>query len=331
MQIKQDLIPASASNRPQAPIKATHITIHETANTSRGANAATHARYLKGADAQRRNVSWHYTVDDKEIYQHLPDREMGWHAGANGNRQSIGIELCVNSDGDFNQTKQNAAWLVRKLMSDHKININNVVTHKHWTNKNCPANLLREWGAFKQLIAGHSNLQPPANGRRQQYPPAKRGEGIVDYLKRIGVDSSFSNRRRLAEQHGIRNYTGTAAQNTQLLRLLSGASTNAAKVSKTATKAAPKPQVTPVRKKVNLPNAVYRAKRPYPRGTGVRQVQEALAKLHYYPDKGAKNNGIDGVYGPKTADAVRRFQSMHGLGQDGVYGPKTRAQMLKLL
>ena len=47
-------------------------------------------------------------------------------------------------------------------------------------------------------------------------------ESIVDYLKSINVDSSFSNRKKLAEQHGISNYTGTAKQNTELLRKLRG-------------------------------------------------------------------------------------------------------------
>src|SRR5690606_41942783 len=41
-----------------------------------------------------------------------------------------------------------------------------------------------------------------------------------DYLKSIGVDSSFANRKKLAEKHGIKNYTGTATQNLQLLRIL---------------------------------------------------------------------------------------------------------------
>ncbi|OLG04085.1 hypothetical protein CHCC5024_3919 [Bacillus licheniformis] len=35
------------------------------------------------------------------------------------------------------------------------------------------------------------------------------------------------------------------------------------------------------------------------KGTAVRQIQEALAALYFYPDKGAKNNGIGGYYGRK--------------------------------
>lgn len=53
--------------------------------------------------------------------------------------------------------------------------------------------------------------------------------------------------------------------------------------------------------------------------------------VYFYPDKGAKNNGIDGYYGPKTANAVKRFQLMHGLAADGIYGPKTKAKLEKLL
>lgn len=43
---------------------------------------------------------------------------------------------------------------------------------------------------------------------------------VVDYLNSIDVDSDFSNRKRLATMHGIKNYKGTANQNSQLLREL---------------------------------------------------------------------------------------------------------------
>lgn len=43
---------------------------------------------------------------------------------------------------------------------------------------------------------------------------------IVDALKSIGVDSSYSNRKKIAEANGITNYTGTSSQNIQMLNLL---------------------------------------------------------------------------------------------------------------
>ena len=47
---------------------------------------------------------------------------------------------------------------------------------------------------------------------------------IVDYLKGKGQDSSYSARKKLAGQYGISDYSGTAKQNTQLLKALQGQS-----------------------------------------------------------------------------------------------------------
>ena len=52
---------------------------------------------------------------------------------------------------------------------------------------------------------------------------------IVDYLKSKGQDSSFGARANLASQHGIRNYTGSAQQNIQLLNILRNQSSKPAK------------------------------------------------------------------------------------------------------
>ncbi len=42
----------------------------------------------------------------------------------------------------------------------------------------------------------------------------------MDALKQIKVDASFSNRKRLAKNNGISNYSGTYSQNLKLLNLL---------------------------------------------------------------------------------------------------------------
>lgn len=70
-----DLIPMSNANRPGTALSGTrYITVHNTANTSPGANARAHANYVKNPTT---DVSWHFTVDDHEIYQHLPTNEVG--------------------------------------------------------------------------------------------------------------------------------------------------------------------------------------------------------------------------------------------------------------
>ncbi|EFP6856845.1 M15 family peptidase [Listeria monocytogenes] len=44
--------------------------------------------------------------------------------------------------------------------------------------------------------------------------------GLVDYMNLNKLDSSFANRKKLAAKYGIKNYSGTASQNTTLLAKL---------------------------------------------------------------------------------------------------------------
>lgn len=46
------------------------------------------------------------------------------------------------------------------------------------------------------------------------------GDSLVNALNQIGEDTSFENRRRLANLNGITNYVGSAAQNLEMLQLL---------------------------------------------------------------------------------------------------------------
>ena len=163
MQIKQDFIPVSRKNRPGNKMSPKYITVHNTANTAKSANAEMHARYVKNPTT---TVSWHYTVDDGDvIYQHLPTNENGWHAGDGvsgaGNRQSIGIEICEYEGINANKANDNAAWLIRKLMENNTIPIANVVPHQKWSGKYCPRKLLPIWPSFIGKINGVN--EPQAN------------------------------------------------------------------------------------------------------------------------------------------------------------------------
>lgn len=161
--IQKNIIPAGRHNRPGGRNPDVYITIHETGNTDAGADAEAHGRYLAGSAGEASLTSWHYTVDDHAIVQHLPDNETAYHAGDGaggpGNAQSIGIEICVNSDGDFARAKANAAALVRLLMAEHGIPLANVVQHNRWNGKNCPATIRSTpgaWEAFLALCSGES-------------------------------------------------------------------------------------------------------------------------------------------------------------------------------
>lgn len=143
--------------RPNIQRKIKYIVIHETANENIGSNAKRHNEYIHKNN--KRQVSWHYTVDDSEIYQHLPNNEIGWHAGDKqsidgGNVNGIGIEMCVNSDGDYNKTKDNTAELVAFLLNTYDLDVSAVKKHQDFSGKNCPQHLIESNGFddFIELI-----------------------------------------------------------------------------------------------------------------------------------------------------------------------------------
>ncbi|MBP3972379.1 N-acetylmuramoyl-L-alanine amidase [Bacillus sp. WL1] len=151
------IVPKGNDNiRPGYAMNAKYITIHETDNESPGAGAKNHAQYLynQATGNTDRAASWHFTVDDKEIYQHLPLDENGWHAGdgtnGTGNRQSIAIEIAVNSDGNYDKAVDNARKLTAYLMKELNISLDHVVKHQNWSGKICPSKMINRnaWGDF---------------------------------------------------------------------------------------------------------------------------------------------------------------------------------------
>src|SRR5699024_10462971 len=67
-----------------------------------------------------------------------------------------------------------------------------------------------------KLKAGKPKPSKPAKKPTSSY----KGNSLVDYLKLVNQSSSFTNRKKLASKHGIKNYTGTASQNSNLLAKL---------------------------------------------------------------------------------------------------------------
>lgn len=164
LQFVQDFIPKGHHNRPGRAMKPQYITIHDTANTNKGADALAHAKYLKGYSDDLSPVSWHYTVDDKRIVQHLPWNETAYHAGdggyGKGNSTSVGIEICENPAGDRAKAEENTILLVVDLLHELGLMPDRVVPHKFWTGKNCPHVILGRrdgWNDFMARIRGRYN------------------------------------------------------------------------------------------------------------------------------------------------------------------------------
>jgi N-acetylmuramoyl-L-alanine amidase len=157
---REAIMPVGLPNRPGRKLrggKPRYVTVHETSNYARGANAEMHRRFVWSGGGTSQ-VSFHYVVDDHESVHLVPDDEVAWHAGDGGNgvgnNESVAIETCVNADGDFDKTIQNLIKLVRNLMQMYNIPVENVVQHNHWSGKNCPMQLRKHgWAEFKAALA----------------------------------------------------------------------------------------------------------------------------------------------------------------------------------
>ena len=130
-----DFIPEGSRARPGQTREIKYLVIHETDNFSAGADAAAHNSFIhQNADADSGIVSWHYTVDDHEIYHHLPDTETAYHAG-----------------GNYEQTLINTEKLCAQLCLSYNLNPDKALKkHQDFMEKVCPARLINEgrWDEF---------------------------------------------------------------------------------------------------------------------------------------------------------------------------------------
>jgi hypothetical protein len=157
----QAIIPTGQTNqRPGIPRQTPGFWVqHETANTNPGADAAMHARYLaNGADGSQ--VSWHFTVDDHQIYQHIPIDEVTWQAadGAGpGNMSGVSCELCVNSDGDKGLIRRNGEALCGTICAALGLTVDQIKRHYDFNaadpnRHHCPDEMMNE-GYWPQFVA----------------------------------------------------------------------------------------------------------------------------------------------------------------------------------
>lgn len=151
---------------PNTKITPTSITIHNTGNI--GAAARNNHNYMKNCNQNgSRIASWHFTVDDKEIYQAQSCNYKTFHAGnATGNNTSIGIEICMFNDKEKQKKAyDNAIELVKILLKYYGWTVDKVKRHKDWSGKHCPAWLIEgkfgyTWDWFKKQVV--SNKPAPS-------------------------------------------------------------------------------------------------------------------------------------------------------------------------
>lgn len=146
-----------------------------------------------------------------------------------------------NEHIDRKLVKCNNWWIARYYNSNKRMQI---ATNPNQEKKPAAANIAWQYtssGRFPQVIStGNSgnfdlnvlykepvakkveeNTKKPVKKKNVYYPRYKgKSSSIVDALKSLGINSGKNNRKRIAVLNGIKNYSGSAIQNTRLLNLL---------------------------------------------------------------------------------------------------------------
>lgn len=162
MTIHQNLVPESKwSLKCPHPMTPEYLTVHNTAND---ASAKNEISYMVTNTSQ---TSFHFAVDDVEVWQGLLLTRNGWHAGdganGTGNRKTIGIEICYSKSGGsrFTAAEKNAAQLIANLLIERNWGIERVKKHQDWSGKNCPQRTLElGWSRFLSLITSNMSTAP---------------------------------------------------------------------------------------------------------------------------------------------------------------------------
>ncbi|MEM5009220.1 N-acetylmuramoyl-L-alanine amidase family protein [Niallia taxi] len=151
IKVKQNLVSSSKySIKCPHSMDAEYITFHNTAND---ASAENEISYMLNNNNQ---VSYHFAVDDKEVIQGVPVNRNAWHCGdgnGNGNRKSIGVEVCYSKSGGekYEKAEKNAIQLIAQLLHERNWGIDRVKRHQEWSGKYCPHRVLAE-GRWDEVL-----------------------------------------------------------------------------------------------------------------------------------------------------------------------------------
>jgi N-acetylmuramoyl-L-alanine amidase len=267
----------------------------------------------------------HAFVDSRQAVQYLPWTMRGWHCGSgakgSGNNTYIGLELCEDvgwSQDYFRELWQRAVELTADLCRLFHLTEKDVISHREGhalgiaSNHQDPDHWWPKFGRtmddFRRDVAQALAGEDPVSGGGQQSMGAKQVNTPGDTLNL---------RTQPDHRSGI---LGTLAHRS-LVEVLELASNGWMRVKQgSLTGWVNGKYLADVKSKPDL-NRLLKLTSPYMRGEDVRWTQEELNRLGH--DSGA----ADGIYGPKTRDAVIAFQRARGLAADGIVGPITWAAL----
>lgn len=137
---------------------------------------------------------------------------------------------------------------------------------------------------------------------------------MVDAIRSLRIEIERRTKNEIVVR-GHRDHISTSCPGEQVYRQI-----KRGMFSKAPTGAAPAPEVEP-KPAAKKTDCTKQTQRMGSKGACVRELQNLLLA------KGMKPGPADGVFGPKTAAAVRAFQKKSKLTVDGVVGPITWAAL----
>ena len=172
-----------------------YIVVHNTDNFASGADASAHARAQHNGNL---STSVHYYTDDKgTVYQAAPHGRGCWHVGVNyggrlfgtvNNRNSIGVEMCVQAGYDFQKAFGNTVEFIRLLMAETGIPAERVVQHYDVCAKNCPSQIRVRgmWEELKRLIGnGNSGQEDVSSYIKIMGKAVASVEQMREYVRKV--------------------------------------------------------------------------------------------------------------------------------------------------
>ncbi|PAK49597.1 hypothetical protein CHH47_12715 [Priestia megaterium] len=268
-------------------------------------------------------IAYHLIIDPKHvvngkatIYYCVDISKKSYHVG---NSNTIGLGICVI--GDYRTDKLSEAT-IRSIIDLHKALIADGIgkydkAHNEMPGYSWKACCVFDYNkAFKDVL---SDLLPPA---KQPDP--------VPGLYTIQEGDTFWS---IALKDGKEGITVN-----DLIAANPDVKPSELKVGQTIKFGTAKNNYTPTPETPKKPQSSYQYPLPSgvlkkgTRGDSVSQLQKALAAVHFYPNKNVKNQGVDGIFGADTENALRRFQMVYVPYQvDGVYGPNTKSKLQAVL
>ncbi|MCI8281390.1 MAG: N-acetylmuramoyl-L-alanine amidase [Lachnospiraceae bacterium] len=317
-----------------------YIVIHETDNWNQGAGAKRHA---SAQAAGHLSTSVHYYSGSDGVYQAADHKDgtysVGREYGGNhsvhdaNNRNTINIEICVNSDGDYTKARTNAIALVKHLLAETGIPAERVIRHYDAKGKYCPRNMMDHpalWEDFKNQIDGQAPAADPKPEHKEPPQPEETTEKEVWY--RVGTRWENGICRNQTGAYHNKKFAIADCKPGQKVfdekgNVIYSAEQQAAQDTPTASYTQ-KQFILDVQKATGsnpdgyagdetLKNTVTISRTKNRRHEAVTALERRLKTLGYYSGEIEADHGKTPCFGPGMESAAKTYQKDHGCTSDG--------------